>query len=66
MEVLWSPLQVVGDFHTFLVNFFIVDPMLLYEIILTWEESQAVMVPSSPCWLLAPTLASGYIAIMSC
>jgi hypothetical protein len=38
------------DFHTFLVNFFTVDPMLPYKAILTWGESQATMSSVSPCW----------------
>jgi hypothetical protein len=32
-------LGIADDFQTFLVNFFIVDPMLPYEATLTWGES---------------------------
>jgi hypothetical protein len=34
---------------TFLVYFFIVDPMLSYEAILTWGGDQAAVTPSPPC-----------------
>jgi hypothetical protein len=37
-------LGVADDFLTFLVNFFIVDPTLPYEGILTCGESQVTMV----------------------
>jgi hypothetical protein len=42
-------LKTPNDFNTFLVNFFIVDPMLPYEAI-TWGESQAAIAPVSSCW----------------
>jgi hypothetical protein len=47
--VLPIALGAANDFQTFLANFFIVDLMLPYEATLTWEESQAVMAPLSPC-----------------
>jgi hypothetical protein len=50
-------LGVAKDFQTFLVNFFIVDPMLPYEAILTWGESQDAMVSASPHQRSAPTSA---------
>jgi hypothetical protein len=50
-------LGVAKDFQTFLVNFFIVDPMLPYEAILTWGESQDAMVSVSPHQRSAPASA---------
>jgi hypothetical protein len=50
-------LGTADDFQTFLVNFFIVDPMLPYEATLTWGESQSAMALVSPDWLLALALA---------
>jgi hypothetical protein len=46
-------LGTIDDFYTFLVIFFIVDPMLPYEAILTWGESQSMMALVSPDRLLA-------------
>jgi hypothetical protein len=37
--VLPIALEAANNFQTFLVNFFIVDSMLPYEVILTWGES---------------------------
>jgi hypothetical protein len=45
--VLLVALKADEDFQTFLVNFFLVDPMFPYEAIFTWGESQAAMVPVS-------------------
>jgi hypothetical protein len=42
-------LEATYDYQTFMVNFFIVDPMLPYRSILTLEEHQTEVVPSPPC-----------------
>jgi hypothetical protein len=47
--VLPIALGATDDFQIFLVNFFIVEPMLPYEAILTWGEQQTVVAPSPPC-----------------
>jgi hypothetical protein len=47
--VLPISLGAADNFHTFLVNFFIVDTMLPYEAILTWGERHAAVVLSPLC-----------------
>jgi hypothetical protein len=47
--VLHIALGATDNFQTFLVNFFIVNPMLPYEAIPTWGESQVAVEPSPPC-----------------
>jgi hypothetical protein len=42
-------LGTADDFQIFLINFFIVSTMLPYEVILTWGECQAAVLPSPPC-----------------
>jgi hypothetical protein len=51
--VLTVALGADDDFQSFLANFFIVDPMLPYEVIHTRGESQAIVAPSPPFWLPA-------------
>jgi hypothetical protein len=53
-------LGAADDFQIFLVNFFIVDLMLPYEVILTWRESQVRMAPMARARTNSASWSEGY------